>query len=56
MTILKTDNVHSSATVPARRAYQAPKLTEHGDVRNLTAAGTAGGQENGTMVGILFML
>lgn len=56
MKIVKNDVVQPSATAPTRRAYQAPKLTEYGDVRNLTAAGTNGGQENAGMVGVLFML
>ncbi len=56
MTIVKNDAVQPSTTTTGRRTYQAPKLTEFGDVRHLTAAGTAGGQENGTMTGVLFML
>jgi hypothetical protein len=47
MTIAKNELVKNSPTVPTRRAYQAPKLTEFGDVRHLTQGGTAGLAEDG---------
>ena len=47
MKIAKTEIVKSGATVPTRRTYQSPKLTEFGDVRHLTQGGTAGLAEDG---------
>lgn len=46
MTSVKSEPVQNPAT-QIRRTYQAPRLTEYGDVRHLTQGGTAGGTEVG---------
>jgi|KBSMisStandDraft_5_1062788.scaffolds.fasta_scaffold9911776_1 hypothetical protein len=40
--------------VESKRQYKAPKLTEFGSLVKLTAAGTAGQNENAAHVGAAF--